>query len=338
MYLMVLLNYIMGYVTITVEGYFIERFINICNSNKILLWGMKRKKSSVLIAKIGIQDFKQIKEIVKTTKCKVKINERNGLPFILHRYRKRKIFLIMIILVCFSIFVTSNYIWNIEIVGLNQISSEEIIQTLKENGIDLGTKKKNINTKEIINNIRLQRNDIAWIGLDIKGTNLKVEVVENKEKPEIIDTNDICNIVAGKDGVITKIVAQNGTAMVKEGDVVKKGDVLIKGEIEGQYTGTRYVHSEGTVEAEVWYSKKEKKYFKNLEEVETGASESKYKININNFKINLYKSLPNFEKYDTINKKKKIKIFSNFYLPIEIEKTIYIEKEDREKTLRNRGK
>ena len=77
-------------------------------------------------------NIKRIKEIVKTTKCKVKINERKGLPFILHRYRKRKIFLIMIILVCFSIFVTSNYIWNIEIVGLNQISSEEIIYVCKE--------------------------------------------------------------------------------------------------------------------------------------------------------------------------------------------------------------
>ncbi len=337
MHLMVLLNYIMGYVTITVEGYFIERFINICNNNKILLWGMKRKKSSILIAKIGIQDFKKIKEIVRATKCKVKINDKKGLPFTIYKYRKRKIFLIMILLVVISIFITSNYIWNIEIVGLNKISNEEIIQNLKENGIDIGTKKKSINAKQIINNIRLERDDIAWIGLDIQGTNLKVEIVENKEKPEIIDENDICNIVAQKDGVITKIVTKNGTAIVKEGDVVRKGDILIQGKLEGQYTGTRYVHSEGTVEAEVWYSKKEKKYFKNSEEVETGASESKYKININNFKINLYKSLPNFEKYDTINKKKKIKIFSNFYLPIEIEKTTYIEKEDREKTLRNRG-
>lgn len=337
MYLIILLNYLLGYITITVEGYFIERFINICNSKKILLWGIKRKKSSVMITKIGIQDFKRIKEVAKTTKCKIKINEKKGIPFILHRYRKRKIFLVMILIVSISIFITSNYIWNIEIVGLDKISNEEIIETLKENGIDLGTKKKDINTKEIVNNIRLQRDDIAWIGLDITGTNLKVEIVEAKEKPEIIDEDDICNIIATKDGIITKVIAQNGTATVKEGDVVKKGDILIEGWIEGQYTGTRYVHSEGTVQARVWYSKKEKKYFENTEEVETGASENKYKININNFEINLYKSIPNFEKYDTINENKKIKIFSNFYLPIQIQKTTYIEKQDAEITLRNRG-
>ena len=43
-------------------------------------------------------------------------------------------------------------------------------------------------------------------------------------------------------------------------------------------------------------------------------------IKLNNFQINLYKSLPKFEKYDTINTSKKLKIFSNFYLPIQIVK------------------
>ena len=43
MYFKVLLNYILGYVTIEIEGYFTERFINICNNQKIFLWNMKRK-------------------------------------------------------------------------------------------------------------------------------------------------------------------------------------------------------------------------------------------------------------------------------------------------------
>ena len=35
--------------------------------------------------------------------------------------------------------------------------------------------------------------------------------------------------------------------------------------------------------------------------------------------------VPNFEKYDTINENKKLRIFSNFYLPITIEKNTYKE-------------
>ena len=46
---------------------------------------------------------------------------------------------------------------------------------------------------------------------------------------------------------------------------------------------------------------------------------------MNNFEINLYKTLPNFENYDKINDIKKIRLFENFYLPIEINKTTYVE-------------
>ena len=60
-------------------------------------------------------------------------------------------------------------------------------------------------------------------------------------------------------------------------------------------------------------------------EEETGNVKKSYGININNFKINFPKSIPNFENYDTINENKKLKIFSNFYFPIEICKTTYKE-------------
>ena len=56
------------------------------------------------------------------------------------------------------------------------------------------------------------------------------------------------------------------------------------------------------------------------EKIETGNVEEKYQIKFNNFKINLYKTLSNFEFYDTIENENKFKIFSDFYLPISINK------------------
>lgn len=62
---------------------------------------------------------------------------------------------------------------------------------------------------------------------------------------------------------------------------------------------------------------------------ETGNVKTSYGINVNNLKINLPKGVPNFEKYDTINENKKLKIFSNFYFPIEFCKTTYKELETK---------
>ena len=74
------------------------------------------------------------------------------------------------------------------------------------------------------------------------------------------------------------------------------------------------------IEAKIWYSKKEKMPLTQKIKVPTGATENKYAIKFNNFKINIYKTLSKFKNYDTINKEKKLVLFSNFYLPIKIEK------------------
>lgn len=331
MFFKILLNYILGYVNIKVEGFFIERFINICISKKILLWNIKREKSSILYANIGINDYRKLKNIAKKTKSKINIQTKKGLPFLVHKYRKRKIFVALLAIIFIALFAMSKFIWNIEIKGNEQIAKTEIIEELNKNGLKVGTYKGKINANSIINKIRLDRSDIAWIGIDIEGTNVIVEIRETSKAPEIIDENEYCNIIANKEGMITKINVQNGTAVVKEGDIIKEGDVLVQGLLEGKYTGIRYVHAKADIEAKIWYSKKEKVFLKQQIQVPTGATEQKYTLNINNFKINFYKTLSKFENYDTINEDKKLKLFSNFYLPIEITKQMNYEYEYEEK-------
>lgn len=122
-------------------------------------------------------------------------------------------------------------------------------------------------------------------------------------------------------GVIVKVNAANGTPLAKEGELVQKGSILIGGYLEGKYTGTNYVHANGTVQAKVWYIQTEKIELKQTKQVKTENSENKYSVRINNFIINFYKTLSKFQNYDKISESKKIKLFSNFYLPIEIIKT-----------------
>ncbi len=334
MYLKVLLNYILGYINIEIEGYYIEKFINMCNNKKIALWNLKREKTTILNTNIGIADFKEIRNILRKTKCRVKIKNKKGLPFIFNKYKKRKIFLFLLAICIVTIIILSKFIWNIEIIGCNNIDKNEIMQILEETNLKIGTLKSKTNSKDIINKIRLERNDIAWVGIDINGTNAIVEIVEADQKPNIINEEEYCNLVANKDGIISKVNAANGTPLVKEGDVVKKGDVLVAGWLEGKYTGTRYVHATGSVEARVWYSQKEKISLKQLKKEYTGKVENKYSLNINNFKINLYKRLSKFEKYDTIEEYKKLQLFSDFYLPFGLTKITNKEYKENEITLK----
>lgn len=320
MLIKILLKYILGYVRITVEGYYIERFINICTTNKILIWNLKREKGVKLHLNIGIEDFYRAVKVAKKLKCRVKIEKKRGIPFIINRYRKRKVFAISLIIILIALYVSSNYIWNIEIQIEDNLELDNIEKDIEQAGLEIGTLKSKVDTQEIANKIRLKRDDLSWIGISLEGTNAIVKVVKAKEAPKIINEKDYCNIIAKKGGVITEIIAQNGTAQVKVGDQVEEGQVLIQGTMEGKYTGTRYVHSLGEVKAVVQYTKTEKISLKEEQKIKTGKKETKYGIKFNNFQINFYKTLSNFKIYDTIEEEKKVRIFSNLYLPISVEK------------------
>ena len=321
MLIKIILSYILGYLRVVVEGYYIERFINICKNEKIVIWNLKRKKDVQLHLNIRVNEFKEVCKIAKKTQCKIKIENKKGLPFLLHKYKKRKIFLLfLILLICLTV-LSSNFVWNVEIVVENDQKLENIMEDIENAGLKTGELKSKINTKEIINKIRLERKDVAWVGIELKGTNAIVKLVKADEKPDIIDENEYCSIVSDKAGIITKINAQSGTANVKVGDTVNKGETLINGWMEGKYTGIRYVHAKGEIEAKVWYTKNKKIDYNTTERRETGNSEDKYSIKFNNFKINFSKRLSKFKIYDTIETENKIKLFSDFYLPISVIKT-----------------
>ena len=101
--------------------------------------------------------------------------------------------------------------------------------------------------------------------------------------------------------------------------------------MEGKFTGIRYVHAKGKIEAKVWHTKSKKVLYNTTEKEETGSTENKYEIKFNNFKINLYKKLSKFEIYDTIEAENKIRIFSDFYLPISIVKKTNKELKEEQK-------
>lgn len=332
MFIKIIFSYILGYLKVSIEGYYIEKFINICKSRKITIWNLNRKANVELELNIRIKEFKEMCKVAKKTGCKVKIKNKKGVPFLIHKYKKRRIFIILLLIVLILIGISSMFVWNVDITEENNQNLENIKNDIEEAGLKTGTLKSNVNSKEIINKIRLKRNDVAWMGIELKGTNAVVKIVKASSKPNIIDENEYCNIVANKSGIITKINAQNGTANVKVGDTIKEGEILINGWMEGKYTGVRYVHAKGEIEAKVWYTESKKIPYILTQTRQTGNIENKYIIKINNFEINFSKKYSKFKIYDTIETENKFKIFSDFYLPISITKTTYKEQKNVEKT------
>ena len=74
-------NYFLGYLVIRVDGLSLEKFINLCVSRGVKLWGIKRINYTSLTANISIKDFKSLPPIVRIVRCKVKIKEKEVFHF-----------------------------------------------------------------------------------------------------------------------------------------------------------------------------------------------------------------------------------------------------------------
>lgn len=106
------------------------------------------------------------------------------------------------------------------------------------------------NIKKII--LKEHKDDIEWIEITKKGSKLIVKVTERRinKKNKNIHTR---HIVAKKEGIIKKIIANKGEILKSENDYVAKGDIIISGDIIKDETVKGQVVAKGLVYAEVWY-------------------------------------------------------------------------------------
>ena len=103
----ILFQFFCGYVNVEVEGYYIEKFLNKCINNGILVWGVKHKKTTLIEAKVGVSDYEKIKNTASYNGCIVTKIKEKGIPIIIKKYKKRQGLLIGIILVVTIIFALS---------------------------------------------------------------------------------------------------------------------------------------------------------------------------------------------------------------------------------------
>ena len=301
---------------ISVEGFFIERFINLCLQEDLEIWDIERIHDGVIYVKFFYTNYDKICEIANITKCKIEIREKNGVPFLMNRYKHRKIFAALIAVVTTIITITNMFIWEVKIIGDFSIPIEEVKELLEEENIKVGGLKKDINIEAAKLNIILKRDDIAWIGINKKGNKVIVEIVPKVLAEEDLYKDTVGNMIADKAGIVEKIYVAEGTAMVKKGELVDKGTLLISGMMSSELSDTRYVRADGEIVLKTTYVEKTKIPFEKDIVTKTGNVEKSYKMKIKNYTINLINKVTNFEKYDTITEEKVFSLFGQFETPI----------------------
>ncbi|MBQ8043305.1 MAG: sporulation protein YqfD [Clostridia bacterium] len=301
-------TYVKAVVEVEAEGFFVERLINLCKINNIKIWNITYINEGRIRFLISPKEFKKLKPYVKKSKCKIKIIKKKGIYFDMFRYRKRKLAIYLVLALLIVSFIMSNFIWHINITGNEKIEIATIETLLKDIGMHEGKFKFLVSKGKVADYIRANLYEVAWVGVDIDGTTMNITITE-KIISEEEDKTVPGNIIATKSAVISKIIAENGTAKFKTGSYITEGSVAIEGIIASELMEPSYVHASGILRGIVEYTfEKGYKYVEQIKEY-TGKSRHGTGVKINNKEF-LLKYLPKENKYDINSKTKMFEIFS----------------------------
>ena len=318
-----------GYVYVHLTGYAPERFLNLCGKYNILLWDLQPAEDGYLFH-ISIEGFKMLRPILKKTHTRVRILEKKGLPIYFFRYRKRKLFVAGLLLCISLLFYMSGFVWNIEVHGNSYLSEETILVFLEEEKAYFGTKKSSIDCAVLEEKLRSNYPEIIWTSIKIYGTKMTVDIQESLLPKDTYETvsDEICDIVAAKDGVIIYMITRQGTPVVAGGSEVKKGDCLVSGELVitsdyGEVIAYLYECADADIIAQVQYPYQQIISRSYQEKCYATDKKRNYIFQIGDIIIkNPFIDEPE-GLYDVTVEDLQLKLGSNFYLPVFFKKITY---------------
>ena len=321
MYIMKLLRSCKGYIIFSIDGNFPERIINMISSRNILIWNIEKKDGTIHIYTIA-KNYKEISKLAKKIGLKTRVIERIGIYFFIKRYKKRMGILVGLIMFISILLFMQNFVWTINIFGNQNISSEYIYEKSQQLGLKKGAFIPYLDFKQIQKDLMVKLENISWLSINNRGTNIDIEIREGVEKPYIEDENPSPkNIIALKDGKILEMNIFKGDKVLNIGDYVLEGDLIVSGMYKDKYENEFIVSSSGNVIAETLYEKEFNIKLYNKEKVYI-KDKSRYILDFFGIKIPLYISTKINENYDIEKSVKNLKFFGK-NLPIIIYKNKY---------------
>lgn len=298
-------------IALKIKGKNINRFIKRLTTKKINILSLKYindNEAKIIIYKKDYDTVLKIKSIYEVT-------EEEVFGYLkIKKVLKVNKHLIIFLIIGYLIFnILTHMIFDIEVIHSNKDIRQLIETELKENGITKYTFKKSYQELNKIKEKILNKHpdDIEWLEIETIGTKYVVRV-EEREIIKQKDNNKPRSIVAKKDAVIKKTIAEKGDIVRDTNDYVKKGDVIINGEVMLEDKTMGKVKAQGKVYGEVWYVTKTEYPFVYYEEKETGKSKENYVIKFLNKDIEL-----SLNKYQNKKSEENV-ILSHPLLPIKL--------------------
>lgn len=318
-------GFLQGGVKVVIYGIARERFFNIAAQRELMLWEVKeedKENGEIVTFWTTSADFKKMKPIAKKAGVRLRIKDRFGLPFFLHRNRKRKLLACGLGSFFLLLYILSFFIWDISFEGNQRFTDEMLLHYMETIPVVCGMKKMKISCEAIESGIRNRFTEITWVSAEIKGTRLVVRVKENEALlTPVVDDDMPCDLAAEKSGKIVRMVVRSGFSQVKAGEDVEAGTLLVDGTVpifddSGTIVNSHEVHADAEIYAETIHGFQKTLPWTEIIRSKTGTVRNGFFFKIFDRTFYLMMPDPGDSLWEYMTEQEQIHILENFYLPL----------------------
>lgn len=248
MLLRAMIRYCRGTVHFAVSGPYPERFLNLCAQGGLGLWNVRQQPGG-LSACCALSHRRQLEYYAQKSGLTLTVTKCAGMPPTVRRYRRRTGLWIGLGLLAVGLLVMGQFVWQVEVTGLESLSAAEITDALTEYGVHPGAWARGIDAKTVERKMQVRFAGIAWVSVNIEGCRATAVIEEAVIPPAPVEDGVPTNLVAAYTGFITRIEVFNGNPVVRPGDSVQAGDLLISGIMDNKMGESRTAHARGQVYA-----------------------------------------------------------------------------------------
>ncbi len=330
-----LIAYLIGYLTLRVEGQNPERLVNLAIHEGLPVWQVEAGRHLLRMC-VPARYFRDLHHLARKARVMVHIERRHGLPFGAHLVLRRQGLVIGFFLFLAGLYVLSSFIWTVEVSGLETLPADVVLQGAARLGLRPGVLKRSVDYQRIQNGLVIEVREVSWAGLEIHGTRAIIKVVEKTLPPAEPPAGTPSHVVAAKNGLLTEVMALKGVALVRRGQTVSQGQILISGLIGlsaeeqlglveprklpgGLPPQTALVHAMGVIRARVWYRGHGEALLNRQLRKPTGQTATRILIKIGGQEIIIkgQGDVP-FEEFDTEVVRRSLPVWRNIQIPVEV--------------------
>ena len=168
-----------------------------------------------------------------------------GLPVVLEGLGRWKLMCgVVVFLLFLTVFLPTRILF-LEVEGNGEVPARLILERAEECGVYFGASRRSLRSERVKNHLLWAIPELRWAGVNTQGCTAVITVAL-RDSGKAGEEELPGDIAAVTDAVVTEVIVESGTALVKPGEVVREGQLLISGTADlGR--STRIDRAEGEV-------------------------------------------------------------------------------------------